>query len=74
MRRSAERDRATWSARVRQLVLGRAADRSSVVRLQDPEGRDRIVMEVAADRVPSLKILDADGKIIDQLPCASPGK
>ena len=50
------------------VVLGRSADRSSVLRLADPEGHDSIVMEVAADGTPSLQFLDQNGKVIDQLP------
>ncbi len=48
--------------------LGRMADRSSALELKDPEGRNRIVMTVAADGSPSLRFLDEQGKVIAQFP------
>lgn len=50
------------------VMLGRASDGSSVLKLKDVEGRDRIVMRVASDGTPKLQILGADGKVIDELP------
>jgi hypothetical protein len=48
--------------------LGRMPDRSSALELKDPEGRNRIVMTVAADGSPSLRFLDEQGKVIAQFP------
>ena len=53
------------------VVLGRARDGSSVLKLKDGEGRDRIVMRVARDGTPNLQILSAEGKVIDELPRAA---
>jgi hypothetical protein len=50
------------------LALGRFPDKSSNLELMDPRGRKRIVMKVAADGTPILQFLDADGKVIQQLP------
>jgi len=50
------------------LVLGRLPDHSSQLALKDAQGRNRIVIKVAADGTPALQFIDADGKIIDQLP------
>jgi hypothetical protein len=50
------------------LFLGRKADRSAALNLKDPEGRDRIVLKVAADGTPSLRFLDASGKVLSELP------
>jgi hypothetical protein len=50
--------------------LGRAADKSAVLRMADGEGRDRIVMKVGADGNPILQFLDENGKTVDELPRA----
>jgi ribonucleotide reductase alpha subunit len=50
------------------VVIGRASDNSSVLRLKDPEGRDRIVLKVDGSGEPSVQMLDAEGKVISQLP------
>jgi hypothetical protein len=50
------------------VILGRARDGSSVLRLKDMEGRDRLVLSVAPDGSPKLQFLDASGKIISELP------
>jgi hypothetical protein len=52
----------------KRVVLGRAGDGSAVLRLKDQAGNDRIVMQVAPDGAPHLQLLDANGKIIDELP------
>jgi hypothetical protein len=36
--------------------------------LKDPDGRSRIIIKVSADGAPSLQLLDASGRVIDQLP------
>ena len=50
------------------VVLGRAHDGSSVLRLKDTEGRDSIVLRVAPDGTPGLQLLGADGKVVSELP------
>ncbi len=50
------------------VVIGRAPDNSSVLRLKDPQGRDRIVLKVDAKGDPAVQVLDAEGKVISQLP------
>lgn len=52
----------------KRVVLGRAPDQSSVLRLKDTEGRDRIVLRVAPDGNPKVQLLDAEGKVISELP------
>jgi hypothetical protein len=48
------------------VYLGRKTDQSAALQLKDLEGRDRIVMMVAADGTPSLQFLDDQGKVIKQ--------
>ena len=50
------------------VYLGRKTDQSAALQLKDLEGRDRIVMMVAADGTPSLQFLDDQGKVIKQFP------
>lgn len=50
------------------MVLGRAKDGAAELRLKDADGRDRIVMRVEGDGAAKVKILGADGKVIDELP------
>jgi hypothetical protein len=52
------------------MVLGRAADTSAVLKMRDPQGRDRLVIKVAADGSPSIQFLDEGGRIVSQLPAA----
>ncbi len=54
------------------LFLGRSADKSVALRLKDPEGHDRVVLEVAADGSPVLQFLDDNGKVISQMPPKKP--
>jgi hypothetical protein len=49
------------------LFLGREADRSAVLILKDPEGRDRIVLKVRSNGTPSLQFLDATGKVVNEM-------
>jgi hypothetical protein len=49
------------------VVLGRARDGGSVLRLKDMAGRDRIVLSVAPDGTPKLQLLDAIGKVVREL-------
>jgi hypothetical protein len=50
------------------LFLGRSEDESVALRLKDPDGHDRVVLEVAADGTPVLRFLDKEGKTVAQLP------
>lgn len=50
------------------VALGRTSDRSVVLLLKDPEGRNRIVLQVAADGSPVLKFLNEKGQVVSQLP------
>lgn len=50
------------------LIIGRAQDNSSLLALKDPQGRDRIVLRVDSNGNPAVQILDAQGKVIGQLP------
>jgi hypothetical protein len=52
----------------RRIVLGRAEDKSAVLRMADANGRDRIVARVAADGNPVIQFLDAGGTVIEELP------
>ena len=50
------------------MKLGRLEDKSAALVLKDADGRSRIVMKVAADGAPSLEFLDADGRVVSELP------
>lgn len=50
------------------LFFGRRDDGSAGVVLHDAAGRARIVLRVDADGAPVLKFLDAEGKVLQQLP------
>ena len=50
------------------LYLGRGADDSVGLRLLDPQGRERIQIQVGKDGTPVIKFLDASGRIVSQLP------
>ena len=52
------------------VVLGRAADTSAVLKMRDPQGRDRLVIKVAADGSPSVQFLDEGGRVVSQLPAS----
>jgi hypothetical protein len=53
--------------------LGSNDDRSASLVLKDSDGRPRIVIEVAANGSPSLQFLDANGKVVSQLPNVGSG-
>ena len=55
------------------ILFGRAPDKSVVLRMKDPEGRDRLVMKVSPDGVPALQFLDNSGKVIEQFPKSGTG-
>jgi hypothetical protein len=48
--------------------LGRMEDKSAALVLKDVDGKSRIVMKVAADGTPSLQFLNADGRVVSELP------
>lgn len=50
------------------IYLGRNDDKSASLKLKDAEGRDRIIIRVAADGSPVLQFLDQSGKVVSQLP------
>ncbi|MGA2135878.1 MAG: hypothetical protein ABSH50_26605 [Bryobacteraceae bacterium] len=50
--------------------FGRNGDRSVGLRLMDPQGRDRIRIQVKPDGSPVLQLLDAAGAVVAQLPPA----
>ena len=50
------------------VYLGRQTDRSAALQLKDVQGRDRIVLKVAADGTPSMQFLDAQGNVIAAFP------
>jgi len=49
------------------MVLGRVADSSVLLALNDAQGHQRIVMKVAPDGTPSLQMLDSTGKVSGEL-------
>jgi hypothetical protein len=50
------------------VYLGRQTDRSAALQLKDVQGRDRIVLKVAADGTPSMQFLDEQGNVIAAFP------
>jgi hypothetical protein len=52
----------------RRLYMGRTDDEAVGLKIMDPQGRERIRIEVAADGSPLIKFLDENGKVISQLP------
>jgi hypothetical protein len=50
------------------VFLGKEPDRGASLQLRDTEGRDRIVLKVAADGNPSMQFLDDQGKVVAQFP------
>lgn len=52
------------------VLLGRVNDKSAVLQLKDAEGRNRIVLRVAANGTPSIQLLDATGHISKEISSA----
>jgi hypothetical protein len=52
------------------LYLGKSHNGSVALRLNDREGRERLIMEVAPDGTPAVRILDQDGKEVARFPAA----
>jgi hypothetical protein len=59
---------ATHASSRQRVKLGRLKDKSTALVLQDMDGKSRIVMKVAADGTPSLEFLDAEGRVVSELP------
>lgn len=53
------------------MLMGRMADKSTVLQLKDTEGRDRIVLRVAPDGTPSIQLLDAAGHVTKEIGATS---
>jgi hypothetical protein len=53
------------------IYLGRNDDKSAVLKLKDPDGHDRIIIQVTADGSPIIQFLDAAGKVTSELPSPS---
>ena len=53
------------------IMLGRADDKSAVLQLKDTEGRNRIILKVAADGTPSMQFLDAEGHVAKMIGAAT---
>jgi hypothetical protein len=49
-------------------ALGWVSDFGAVLTLNDSRGRTRILLQVDADDVPRIQVLDAQGKVVAQLP------
>ena len=58
----------------RRIWVGREATGNATVTLMDGKGQARILMQVKADGTPSLAFLDADGKVISQMPSSATGQ
>lgn len=58
----------THAMPVERLYLGRRKDDDVGITLKDKAGHARLVMRVNADGSPVLQFLDADGKVVSQLP------
>jgi hypothetical protein len=52
------------------LSLYRTSEGGVELKMKDPEGRDRLVLEVTADGTPALRLLDQRGNVLAQLPPA----
>jgi hypothetical protein len=50
------------------VLLGWRSDLGSLLHLTDSQGRPRITLEVDENDKPSIKVLDADGTVVAQLP------
>jgi hypothetical protein len=53
------------------MYLGKSQSGAVSLRLNDPEGRERLVIEVGADGTPLVKILDAAGEVVERWPAGS---
>lgn len=53
------------------MYLGKSQSGAVSLRLNDPEGRERLVIEVGADGTPVVKLLDAAGEVVERWPAAA---
>ena len=60
--------RATHPGDSTRVMVGRDTDGSAILKLKDAEGHDRIALRVTADGTPEMQFLDAEGKVISELP------
>lgn len=56
------------------LYLGKSHDGSVSLRLNDRQGRDRLIIEVAPDGTPAIRILDQDGQETGRFPAEKSGR
>ena len=63
-----EKFRTSHPGDAKRVVLGKAEDGSSQLVLKDAEGKDRIVMRVTAQGGATVRVLGADGKVVDEMP------
>ncbi|MFW6085308.1 MAG: hypothetical protein ACODAA_08850 [Gemmatimonadota bacterium] len=52
------------------MYLGKSQSGAVSLRLNDPEGRERLAIEVGADGTPIVKVLDEEGEVVEQWPAA----
>lgn len=52
------------------MYLGKSQNGSVSLRLNDPEGRERLIVEVAPDGTPALRFLDENGEEVARLPAS----
>lgn len=50
------------------MYIGKSQSGAVSVRLNDPEGRERLILEVAPDGTPALRMLDAEGNEVARFP------
>ena len=53
------------------MYIGKSQSGAVSVRLNDPEGRERLILEVAPDGAPALRMLDAEGSEVARFPEAA---
>jgi hypothetical protein len=53
------------------MYIGKSQSGAVSVRLNDPEGRERLILEVGPDGTPALRMLDAQGKEVARFPAAA---
>ncbi len=61
------RDTELGGPNTNRIWVGNSEDGTATVALMDQKGRQRLVLEVAADGATSLRFLDADGKVLQRL-------
>ena len=61
-------------ARSQRIWVGRDANGDATVALKDAKGRNRILLNVTADGAASISFLNADGKVVDEIPATTTQK